>query len=356
MLPCHAHTEEPPRPISHQDLAWFPAGDGSIAGITTAAEWERRRAAILAGFQQAAGRLPARDDLPSARIEVVETLESPRWIRRKIRLDAGLGTEGDQIPAYLYLPREDEPPAGPHAGIVALHPTHAIGKGVVDGQSERPNRAYARELAERGFVVIAPDYPSFGDLRDHDFAADRGRFPSGTLRGIWNHLRCVDLLTSLPEVDAGRIGAIGHSLGGHNAIFLGAFDPRVKAVVSSCGWTPFHDYYGGDLKGWTSDRYLPSLRERFNLDPDQVPFDFPELVAALAPRAFFSNSPLGDDNFDFRGVEKAAPAIRRIYALLDASDRLRFTYPDCDHDFPPAVREEAYRWLEKCLAPTTATR
>ena len=58
------------------------------------------------------------------------------------------------------------------------------------------------------------------------------------MKGIWNHMRCVDLLVSRDDVDAEKIGTIGHSLGGHNAIFLGVFDRRVKVVVSSCGWTP----------------------------------------------------------------------------------------------------------------------
>ena len=73
---------------------------------------------------------------------------------------------------------------------------------------------------------------------------------SGSMKAIWNNLCAVDLLQSLPQVDGERIGCIGHSLGGHNAMFLGVFDERVKAVVSSCGWTPFHDYYGGKIAGF----------------------------------------------------------------------------------------------------------
>ena len=87
-------------------------------------------------------------------------------------------------------------------------------------------------------------------------------------------------------------------------MFVGAFDPRLKVIVSSCGWTPFHDYYGGKIAGWTSDRYMPRLRTCTSLNPDRVPFDFYEVVAALAPRGFFSNSPLGDDNFAVAGREE----------------------------------------------------
>lgn len=327
----------------HQELDWFVDGEGKQRSIETAEDWEKRRSAILAGFEEAAGELPSRESLPDLDVRVEEEIATKGYVRRTVTIAA---EEGDRLPAYLYIPA-DIAEGEKRAGIVALHPTHAIGKGVVDGQSERPNRAYAKELAERGYVVVAPDYLSFGDTKDYDFAADRYR--SGTMKGIWNHMRCVDLLGSMKEVGPERIGAIGHSLGGHNAIFLGVFDERVKAVVSSCGWTPFHDYYGGKIKGWTSDRYLPSLRDDYDLDPDKVPFDFYELVAALAPRAFFSNSPLHDSNFDYRGVEKAAPKARRIYELLGAPEKMRIAYPDAEHDFPPAVREESYRFLDREL-------
>ena len=156
-------------------------------------------------------------------------------------------SRADRLPAYLYIPKIPvaKRPAEKHSrpAVVALHPTSvALGKKVVDGQSKLPNRAYARELAERGYVVVAPDYINMGDYR-YDFR--KGGYVSATMKGIFNHMRCVDLLQSLDLVDPGRIAAIGHSLGGHNSIFLGVFDPRIKAVVSSCGWTPFHDYYGG---------------------------------------------------------------------------------------------------------------
>lgn len=329
---------------SHQELDWYPESDGTVLPVQSVADWEKRRAAILTGFQEASGPLPSRENLPALDIAVEETVETEAYLRQTITF---LSEPGDRLSAYLYVPKGIAP-GERRAGVVALHPTHKIGKGVVDGQSERPNRGYGRELAERGHVVIAPDYLSFGDEADYDFAADR--HASGTIKGIWNHLRCVDLLAARDDVDPERIAAIGHSLGGHNAIFLGVFDPRVKVVVSSCGWTPMHDYYGGDIKGWTSDRYLPSLRDVYGLDPDRVPFDHPELIAALAPRAFFSNSPLRDSNFDYRGVEKAAPKIRRIYDLYGVPERMRIAYPDSEHDFPTAVRREAFEFLEKWIA------
>lgn len=261
--------------------------------------------------------------------------------------------KGGRLNSYLFVPTGLKN-GSKVAAMLALHPTHPMGKGDTAGLSARKNRSYGLELAERGYVVLVPDYPSFGDDKDYDFENDR--YVSGTMKGIFNHMRCVDYLCSLDMVDRERIGVIGHSLGGHNAMFVGVFDTRLNVIVSSCGWTPFHDYYGGNIAGWTSDRYMPRLRDAYKLDADLVPFDFYEVVAALAPRAFFSNSPLHDDNFDVKGVRKAARAAAKVYRLLGAAERLQVRYPDAGHDFPPEVREEAYRFIDQTLRHTPRRR
>jgi dienelactone hydrolase len=288
------------------------------------------------------GTLPDRSKLPPPEVKVLERVEREGFVRLSITFQA---EEDDRAAAYLLLPK-DRPNGRRVPAILALHQTTVLGKKEVAGEGGAPNLAYARELAQRGYVVLAPDYPSFGDY-PYDFR--KSKFASGSMKGVFNHLRAVDLLQAREEVDPERIGVIGHSLGGHNAIFLGVFDPRIKVIVSSCGWTPFHDYYGGKLAGWAQDRYMPRIRDVYGLDPDRVPFDFYEVIAALAPRAFFSNSPLQDANFDAAGVKKAAARAREVYALLGATDRLELRYPDSGHDFPPAIRREAYEFIDRIL-------
>jgi len=332
---------EDPRP--HDELLKYLSKTGETTPVKTPADWEKRREQILLGMQAAMGDLPSRKQLPALDIEDGEVKKGDGYIRKTITF---LAEKGDRIPADLYFP--DPMPEGKKLpAVLALHPTGAQGKRIVAGEGPRTNRQYALELAQRGYVVIAPDYPSFGDYKDYDFSKDR--YVSGTMKGIWNHMRCVDLLESLPQVDANRIGVIGHSLGGHNSMFSGVFDERLKVIVSSCGWTPFHDYYGGKIKGWTSDRYMPRLRDVYSLDPDKVPFDFYEVVAALAPRAFFSSSPVSDSNFDVKGVKKAIPKAAEVYSLLGAKDKLQVRYPICEHDFPTETREECYKFIDKNL-------
>jgi len=329
----------------HTSLTAYIDDQGVSHPILTPADWQHRRSDILLGMQQAMGPLPDRSHLPPLEMKVTETFKSDNYTRLKITFVSETTTTGspDRIPAYLFLPAP--PSSEKHPAIIALHPTSKLGKAEITGQGQ-PNRQYALELAQRGYVVLAPDYPSFGDY-PCDF--NDPRYASGTMKGIFNHMRCVDLLQSLKEVDPNRIGAIGHSLGGHNALFLAAFDTRVKAVVTSCGWTPFADYFSGNLTGWTSPRYMPRLRDTYRLDPHQVPFDFQEVLAAIAPRPLFSNSPLHDDNFALTGVQKAIPEVQKIYTLLGAKDALVLRNPNCAHDFPPEIREEAYKFLDSSL-------
>ncbi|HBJ33308.1 MAG TPA: hypothetical protein DDZ51_00815 [Planctomycetaceae bacterium] len=329
----------------HSDLTVWQDDAGKLQPVKTADDWNRRRADILESMQQVMGRLPSNDELPPLEVRELETKDFGSYQRVLVRYSVDVNREAS---AHLYLPKRQ--PAGgatKYPAVLALHPTSNLGKLVVAGEGPLPNRNYAVELAERGYVVLAPDYPSFGDQTDYDFHTDR--YVSGSMAAIVNHRRGVDLLLQREDVDSQRIGAIGHSLGGHNSMFVGVFDDRIKAVVSSCGWDPFHYYYGGKIAGWSSDRYMPRIREFHGLDPNKMPFDFYEVAAAIAPRAFFSNSPLHDSNFVADGVKKAEPRIRAVYKLLGVEDRFVVVYPDAEHDFPDDARLQAYGFLDQML-------
>ena len=355
VIPVAALADDRPEPVvSHQDIGRFQDAGGRIRLLETPEDWTVRRRSILRGFQEAAGPLPSRAKLPDLdlRIRDTQTFGSIRRVTGTI-----LAEPGDRLPLDIYLPRtyagalttEDllNPTSATRVpGILALHPTGRAGKRIIGGENPRPNRQYAHELAERGYVVVCPDYASYGEYA-YDFDTDR--YTSGTMKGVFNHMRCVDLLSSLSMVDSNRLGVIGHSLGGSNAIFVSVFDERLRVVVSSCGWTPFHHYFSGNLKGWISDVYMPLIRDRYDLDPDRVPFDFYELVAALAPRTFVSVSPVNDDNFDVTGVRRVIPAAQQIWSLLDAPKELILLTPECGHDYPTDTRLTCYEIIDRVL-------
>jgi dienelactone hydrolase len=304
--------------------------------LAAAAAVDRRK--FLDRMQLVTGPLPrARRGRPDTVID--ETVEFPGFSRRKIRYRS---EPDDWTPAYLFLPKR----AGRAPAMLCLHQTVRLGKGEPAGLGGNPNLHYARELAERGYVTLAPDYPNFGDYVFDPYAHG---YASATMKGIWNHLRAVDLLESMPEVERRRIGSIGHSLGGHNTLFVGAFDTRLRALVTSCGFTSFGRYKGGNLTGWSHKGYMPRIAERYGKDPARMPFDFPELLATLAPRPLFINAPLGDSNFDITGVKECVEFARQVYE----SERLVAVHPDCGHEFPPEIRRQAYDFLDRFLGPTS---
>lgn len=202
---------------------------------------ERKKGGYTEKYATCDGKTSATAEEKKLHVEYSDTAVYDTYIRYTINFEVA---PSEKVFAYLYRPKNISKllPA-----ILALHGTGAEGKKIIDGAAGIKNRAYAKELAERGgYVVIAPDYPSMGELGNYDFAKDR--YNSGTMKGIYNHISCIDLLQSLPYVDKKRIGVIGHSLGGHNALFVAAFDPRIKVVVSSCGWTLFDYYHAGEKK------------------------------------------------------------------------------------------------------------
>jgi dienelactone hydrolase len=308
--------------------------------VQTLADWQKRRGHILANLELVMGPMPPGSKRVPLDVQTTEEVREAAFTRRRITF----ATEADdRVPAYLFLPTRtvNRVPA-----VLCLHQTTSLGKGEPAGLGGLDNLHYARELVERGYVTMAPDYPNYGEYVCDPYA--RG-YVSATMKGIWNHVRALDLLQSLPEVDGARLGCIGHSLGGHNTIFLAAFDERIKVAVSSCGFTSFAKYMGGELAGWSHQGYMPRIAAVYHADAREMPVDFTEILGAIAPRAVFVNAPLGDSNFEISGVQDCLTAAAPVYALLQAQDQLVAVHPDCGHDFPLEARQQAYAFVDRVL-------
>ena len=324
------------------------------ADDTAADRWRSRRRSIVAGMERVMGRLPGDEKRVPLDVEVVEEVDRGGHVRRLVHYTS---EPGCRTPAYLCIPKSllagNAPPA---PAVLCLHPTNdVIGPGTIVGLLP-DDAGYAAELAERGFVTIAPAYPRLADYQPDLFALG---WESGTLKAVWDNIRALDLLDELPFVRHGRYAAIGHSLGGHNAVFTGVFDERIAAVVSSCGLDSFLDYYDGDPatwrpeRGWCQTRYMPRLAE-YRGRLEAIPFDFHELLAALAPRHVLVVAPTGDDNFRAASVDRVAAAAAEVFALESAADRLRVIHPESGHAFTPDARREAYAVIDAVLAPDAA--
>ena len=310
--------------------------------------WQPRRAKIIDSMQSVMGWLPPLIQRTPPAINVIEEVDCGKYIRKKITYRSQPGCD---TPAYLCTPKGHEQETKVPA-VLCLHPTdNQVGHDVVVGLGGKPNRQYAAELAEHGYVTLAPSYPLLANYQP-DLA--KLGWESGTLKAIWDNIRGIDLLQSLPQVDGDSIGAIGHSLGGHNSIFTAVVDQRIKTIVTSCGFDSFQDYYDGDPKnwqagkGWCQLRYMPRMAS-YGDRLDEIPFDFDELLAALAPRHVLVIAPLHDSNFRSDSVDRVIREAKKVFALHNMEDRLQLLHPDCQHDFPDEMRKRAYDLFDQTL-------
>lgn len=291
-------------------------------------------------------------------VEVEEEVDIGSYIRRLITYQS---EPKSRTPAYLCIPKKAlEPNGKPVSAVLCLHPTDmTAGHRVVVGLGGKAGRQYAAELAERGFVTLAPAYPLLANYWPN--LSELG-YVSGTMKAIWDNSRALDYLESLPYVESAKgFAAIGHSLGGHNAIYSALFDERLQIVASSCGFDAFADYYDGDRanwffgKGWCQIRYMPRLsnyRDRLR----EIPFDFPDLLGALAPRKVFVNAPLHDSNFRWKSVARIIDAVNQAEASFPWKGRITLHHPDTAHEFSQPMREQAYEMIASVLRPSEEPR
>src|SRR6185295_13495449 len=190
--------DDPPFYPDKTRLLFVLDAEGKEQAITAAADWPRRRAHILANLQRVMGPMPGDDRKVPADLQVYDETKLQKYVRKTVSFAS---EAGDRVPAFLLIPHELK---GRVPAMLCLHQTTSIGKMEPAGMGLK-NLAYAAELAERGLVTLAPDYPNFGDYKIDVYAKG---YVSATMKGIWNHRRAVDVLQSLPEVDPERIGVI----------------------------------------------------------------------------------------------------------------------------------------------------
>ena len=328
----------------HRNLLVVKDDAGREEPVKTPFDWGRRRMHILAAMESVLGPLPESQWRVPLDVRVLAETATDSYVRRKITYASD---PDERVPAYLLIPRQGRS-RGP--AMLCLPDAVSAGKDEPIGLGGRASLHYADELARRGYVCLVPDYPSFGEY-DYDFKERGKAYASGSMKAVWNHIRGLDLLESLPEVNVNRIGAMGHGLGGLNALLTAAFDYRVAAVASSCGFTSFPRYRGGGLADWAGDRFMPRIGRVYHNDAARIPFDFADVIATLAPRPVFVSAPIRDPGRDIQGVKDALAGASEVYRFKKVAGSLKAVHPDTIDEFPIEVRNEVYAWLDGHLRP-----
>jgi hypothetical protein len=197
--------------------------------------------------------------------------------------------------------------------------------------------AFGLNLARRGFVTLCPRNFLWPEDRRIDIppqlACFQRRHPEskGMAKMLFDALVAVDLLASLPEVEPRRIGAIGHSLGAKEVLYLAALDERIRASVSSEGGV------GLSFTNWHDPWYLGEGVRRGEIEGDHH-----ELLALAAPRPFLL---IGGDSADGARSWPYIEAALEVYRLLAARPRLGLLNHAQGHSMPPSAEARALEWL-----------
>ena len=277
----------------------------------------------------------------------VETLESTAcdgYRRDKIVFDT---EDTMSVPAYLLVPdaREGAPPG---AAVLACH-GHGPGKAQVVGleHTDMPNADYALRLAQRGYVVLAPDLRCFGERLDWNpedhYACDTNLVHAAMAgwnplaQNVWDLSRSLDVLAEHPLVDPQRLGMVGISYGGTVTLFTAAVDERVAAAVVS-----------GYFSSWAESHKMP-----WNMCGSQILFgmlgrlEHEDLGALVAPRPLLIETGNEDLLFPVAAASESVRRTRLVYESGGASDRLVHDVFDGGHQWHGI---QALPFLDRWLA------
>src|SRR5262245_13776417 len=293
--------------------------------FTDAAEWKRRATYLREHVLASAGLVPMPDRAPLAP-EIFGKITKNDYTVEKVYFES---LPGFFVTGNLYRPIG----TGPFPAVLSPHGHWTYGRLEHTPVMSAPTRAI--NLARQGFVVFTYDMIGYNDSRQltHQFDGQRERLWGMNLAGLqlWNSIRSVDFLESLPDVDRTRIGCTGESGGGTQTFLLAAVDQRIK-VAAPVNMISMH-FQGGDLC-----ENPPALR----LDTNNL-----EIAATIAPRPLLMVSATGDWTNETLEIEY--PTMRQFYALHGAENRLHAVRIDAPHNFNRESREAVYAWMARWL-------
>ena len=313
-------------PGEKKESAAPAAGAGWPERIERAASpeaWRARAAEIRMQILVAAGLYPAFERPPLQPV-IFGKLERDGYTIEKVHFETW---PGFHLTGNLYRPRGK---TGPFPGVVSPH-GHAKEGRFCDGP-DTSTPGLALTLARLGFVVFTYDMIGYGDLKQvpHKFGEPAWGV---SLLGVqlWDSLRAVDFVASLPDVDPKRIGATGASGGGTQTFLLTAVDDRIACAAPVC-------MVAAEFQGGCLCENAPLLR----IDLNNV-----EIAACAAPRPLLLVAATGDWTKDNPTLE--GPAIRKVYARHGVPERFACFQYKAGHNYNKDSRETVYAWFVRQL-------
>ena len=316
------------------------------------------QASLRETFTRLIGGLPQAAGVPD--VKKTGQIEADDYTIEKLALES---LPGYFVPALLYRPRK----------LVGKVPANLSPCGhSTNGKAYDEYQITHINLVKRGFIVLTFDPIGQGERSQFwDPTAKKSRFGLGCpehavignaleLLGmnlaryrIWDGMRCINYLTSLPEVDATKIGCVGNSGGGTLTAYITALDSRVAVASICCYITTLPRRMGN------------RIQEDPSSDPEQDIFGFVSegidhagLLALCAPRPTLIGAAV-KDFFPIDGARESFAEAKRLYGVANAGDRVAMVEAPLPHGMSLPLREASYAWFEKWLAgrevPATGT-
>ena len=302
--------------------------------ITSFASWQRQREKIKRWWLDFLKPFSVDRKGPPP-LEVVAEDRPQGAVRQLLRYEVEPGLP---VEAYLLKPAKLQPPV---PGVVVLHPTVKESIRQPAGVEGKPEMAFGLRLARRGCVAICPRnflWPETNRIAtDETVKPFNARHPGskGMAKMLFDAVVALDILAGLPEVDPKRLGAIGHSLGAKEALYLAALDERIRVTVSSEGGI------GTRYSNWEAPWYLGS-----DIRSPAFRHEHHELLALVAPRPFLL---LGGDSADGDRSWPFIEAVLPVYRLYGSTPRVGLFNHRKGHNVPPEAEERIDQWFEAYL-------
>ncbi len=323
--------------IAQQQLA---VREHALAEIRTVADAERRKQLVRETLLDILGGLPGYNGPLNAR--VTGRIQAESYTIEKVIFES---LPGFFVTANVYRPNQP-----------GRYPAVLLQSGHTQEGKPEPQRL-AASLALKGFVALAfdplgqgereqtydsqVDHPLAGwSVNEHIQAGAQSILVGESVARyfIWDAKRALDYLLGRPDVDATRVGAAGCSGGGALTTFIGALDPRLKAVVPACYPNSYRVLFAGPYPD--SEMGLPNFLSRG--------LDVADFVELSAPTAWLIQA-TKDDYFTPEGAKLVFDEARNWYELYGAKDKLQFFVGSGPHGTPLESREAIYKWMIRCL-------